>query len=135
MLAFKRQYRKTLLYIQKPRSFCAHLAYQAQRDATRERNVRFRAANAFRLRLILGFSKYWRLRISDKIPSRSQSFLKRFKAFSNGSCSNIFTPAMFQPLDVFWKGWSMKKEIWLLFYFFLCSIPPIWYKLKYDCRK
>ena len=49
--------------------------------------ARLRAAKAFFLRLTLGFSKYCRLRISERIPARSHCFLKRFSAASKGSFS------------------------------------------------
>ena len=56
-----------------------------------------RAATAFFFRLMLGFSKYWRFRNSERIPAFSHCFLNRLNAFSKGSFSPTLIPAIHFP--------------------------------------
>ena len=59
----------------------------------------FRAATAFFLRFMLGFSKCWRFLASERIPVFSHCFLNRLNAFSNGSFSPTLIPDIhFPPL-------------------------------------
>jgi hypothetical protein len=57
----------------------------------------FRAAIAFFLRFMLGFSKCWRFRTSVRMPAFSHCFLKRRNAISKGSFSPTLIPAIHFP--------------------------------------